>query len=151
MNLPSFFSRSLALLMVVGLALLWSLSGCFVLTLDEEWVVADTAVSVSTPQPAIPAQIGGLPVILRADLPPDAHTTLDLIQRGGPFPYRQDDSVFQNRERLLPLHPRGYYREYTVETPGASTRGARRFVVGQGGEFYYTADHYASFSRVWDP
>lgn len=74
--------------------------------------------------------------------------TLELIQRRGPFPHRQDGVVFQNRERRLPQHPRGYYHEYTVRTPGASNRGARRVVRGDGGELYYTRDHYRSFIRI---
>jgi ribonuclease T1 len=74
--------------------------------------------------------------------------TLDLIARGGPFPHRQDGSVFQNREGRLPSQPRGYYREYTVPTPGAGNRGARRIVVGQNGEKWYTRDHYRTFVRL---
>jgi len=83
-------------------------------------------------------------------LPPEAITTLDLILRGGPYPYRQDGGTFQNRERLLPERPRGYYREYTVPTPGAPDRGARRFVTGGDPPevFYYTQDHYRSFRRI---
>ncbi len=74
--------------------------------------------------------------------------TLDLIERGGPFPHKQDGVVFGNRERHLPQQPRGYYHEYTVRTPGAPTRGARRVVRGDGGELYYTRDHYRSFIRL---
>lgn len=74
--------------------------------------------------------------------------TLDLIERGGPFPHKQDGSVFGNRERRLPQQPRGYYHEYTVRTPGASNRGARRVVRGDGGELYYTRDHYRTFIRL---
>src|SRR5690606_15965546 len=83
-------------------------------------------------------------------LPPEALETLGLILSGGPFPYNQDDTTFQNREGLLPKQPRGYYREYAVPTPGASTRGARRIVTGGKPPeiFYYTADHYRSFSRI---
>jgi len=83
-------------------------------------------------------------------LPPEAIATLDLILRGGPYPYRQDGGTFQNRERLLPERPRGYYREYTVPTPGAPDRGARRFVTGGDPPevFYYTQDHYRSFRRI---
>ena len=85
-----------------------------------------------------------------AGLPPEAIETLALIKAGGPFPYRKDGSVFQNREKLLPRMPRGYYREYTVATPRARDRGARRIVAG--GEpaevFYYTSDHYRSFKRI---
>lgn len=86
-------------------------------------------------------------------LPPEAIDTLALIVRNGPFPYRQDGSVFQNRERRLPQQPRGYYREYTVKTPGSPDRGARRIVTGgEAGdapplEYHYTADHYRSFRR----
>ncbi len=86
---------------------------------------------------------------LRFDnLPRQAQDTIRLIDRDGPFPYRQDGAVFQNRERLLPSRPSGYYREYTVVTPGESDRGARRIIAGAGGELYYTADHYDSFKRV---
>jgi guanyl-specific ribonuclease Sa len=82
-------------------------------------------------------------------LPPEAIDTLKLIARSGPYPYRQDDGVFQNRERLLPPQPRGYYREYTVDTPGSRDRGARRIVTGGRPpvEYYYTEDHYRSFRR----
>jgi ribonuclease T1 len=86
-------------------------------------------------------------------LPPEAQTTHRLIHTGGPFPYAKDGSVFGNRERLLPRQPRGFYREYTVKTPGARNRGAKRIVCG--GEqpklpeaCYYTQDHYASFLRI---
>ncbi len=85
---------------------------------------------------------------LLAGLPPEAHETLALIKRGGPFPYSRDGIVFQNRENLLPAKSRGYYREYTVPTPGVKTRGARRIISGQGGEYYYTPDHYRSFLRI---
>ncbi|MBP6750536.1 MAG: ribonuclease [Xanthomonadaceae bacterium] len=82
-------------------------------------------------------------------LPPEAVATLRTIERGGPYPFRQDDSVFQNRERKLPPQPRGYYREYTVKTPGSRDRGARRIVAGgrPPAEFFYTDDHYRSFRR----
>ncbi len=84
-----------------------------------------------------------------AFLPPEAIATLQRIERGGPYPYRQDDGVFQNRERRLPPQPRGYYREYTVETPGSADRGARRIVTGgrPPTEYFYTGDHYRSFHR----
>jgi ribonuclease T1 len=83
-----------------------------------------------------------------ADLPPEARATLALIRAGGPFPHPQDGRSFGNRERRLPAKARGYYREYTVRTPGARDRGARRIVAGRGGEYYYTADHYRSFQRI---
>ncbi|MCX4980266.1 ribonuclease domain-containing protein [Streptomyces sp. NBC_00572] len=82
-------------------------------------------------------------------LPSQAYTTLRLIDAGGPFPYSQDGSVFQNREGVLPSHSLGYYHEYTVKTPGSSTRGARRIVTGNStAEDYYTADHYATFDLI---
>jgi ribonuclease T1 len=81
-------------------------------------------------------------------LPIEARATLELIRAGGPFPYPQDGRVFSNREKLLPLEDRGYYREYTVRTPGAGDRGARRIVAGRSGEYYYTEDHYRSFRRI---
>ena len=83
-----------------------------------------------------------------AQLPLEARATLELIKAGGPFPYRQDGRVFHNRERLLPLKQRGYYREYTVRTPGLRDRGPRRIVAGDAGEYYYTKDHYRSFRRI---
>jgi ribonuclease T1 len=81
-------------------------------------------------------------------LPPEARDTIALIHRGGPFPYARDGSVFHNRESLLPAGPSGYYREYTVTTPGTRDRGARRIVRGRAGELYYTGDHYRSFKRI---
>ncbi len=88
-----------------------------------------------------------------AQLPPQGQDVLRLIYQGGPFRYDKDGTVFFNRERLLPGHPRGYYREYTVPTPGLSHRGARRIVCGGAQPSlpetcYYTSDHYASFRRI---
>jgi ribonuclease T1 len=82
------------------------------------------------------------------DLPVEARATLELIRAGGPFPYRQDGRVFANREGHLPPKRRGYYKEYTVKTPRARDRAARRIVAGSGGEYYYTDDHYRSFKRI---
>ena len=82
------------------------------------------------------------------DLPPEARDTLELIRRGGPFPHAQDGRTFGNRERHLPPRERGYYREYTVRTPGARDRGARRIVAGGRSEYYYTEDHYRSFRKI---
>ena len=86
-------------------------------------------------------------------LPKEAQATLALVHQGGPFPYPKDGVVFGNRERLLPAHPGGYYREYTVKTAGARNRGARRIVCGgrqptTPDACFYTSDHYASFSRI---
>lgn len=87
-----------------------------------------------------------------AELPRQGAETYRLIQQGGPFPYEKDGTVFGNRERLLPAQKRGYYREYTVPTPGARNRGKRRIVCGGApttpDACYYTADHYASFRRI---
>lgn len=90
----------------------------------------------------------GLPIIAQSDLPRQARDTIALIRQGGPFPYDKDGATFQNREGLLPKRASGYYREYTVITPGSRDRGARRIVTGKGGELYYTDDHYDSFQRV---
>jgi len=97
-----------------------------------------------------------LPVIAAASLPQEARDTLAKIRTNGPFPYPRDGAVFGNRERLLPARSRGYYREYTVPTPRAKDRGARRIVAGSGstgdvrtsGEYYYSDDHYNSFKRI---
>ena len=94
----------------------------------------------------------GQTTITVAQLPPQGRETYALIHQGGPFPYEKDGTVFGNRERLLPLHKRGYYREYTVRTPGARNRGARRIVCGGKPRLpdacYYTSDHYASFREI---
>ena len=89
-----------------------------------------------------------LATVRYGQLPGQARVVIGLIAAGGPFPYRQDGAVFQNREGLLPRKSSGYYHEYTVETPGSPDRGARRIITGGQGEFYYTDDHYASFRRV---
>ncbi|WP_307716010.1 ribonuclease domain-containing protein [Streptomyces sp. V4I23] len=100
----------------------------------------------ATAAPASPAAVGE---ICYSALPSQAHDTLDLIEQGGPFPYEQDGTVFQNRESILPSQSSGYYHEYTVVTPGSPTRGARRIVTGEAAqEDYYTADHYESFDLV---
>jgi ribonuclease T1 len=102
------------------------------------------AASQSTP--------GALPEIAAAALPKEARQTVALIRSGGPYPYQRDGIVFGNRERLLPPQPRGYYHEYTVTTPGAGTRGARRIICGGDtrtlAECYYSDDHYQSFRRI---
>jgi ribonuclease T1 len=99
--------------------------------------------------PAATDPDSGLPVVALATLPVEARETVALIDRDGPFPYAKDGAVFGNRERLLPARPAGFYREYTVPTPGADDRGPRRIVTGDdGGQLFYTADHYASFVRV---
>ena len=89
-----------------------------------------------------------LAIISVAELPPQARDTLRAIKDGGPFAYPRDGVVFGNYERDLPKRPRGYYHEYTVKTPGARNRGARRIISGEPGEYYYTADHYKIFKRI---
>jgi len=90
--------------------------------------------------------------IALTELPREGRATHALIHHGGPFPYEKDGTVFGNRERLLPLHPRGYWREYTVKTPGTRGRGARRIVCGGKPRTpdvcYYSSDHYSSFRKI---
>ena len=113
-------------------------------------VVAALTIGVSATARVSPQD---MPTVRLPDLPREARSTKQLILDGGPFPYRKDGTTFFNRERLLPNHPRGFYREYTVRTPGSRDRGARRIVCG-GREptrpeaCYYTADHYASFRKI---
>ncbi len=112
-------------------------------------VAATAAIATAKESPAL----GGPGTIGLASLPAEAQQTQALILRGGPFPFPKDGTVFGNRERLLPSNPRGFYREYTVKTPGSRDRGARRIVCG-GPEparpeaCFYTADHYTSFKRI---
>ena len=99
-----------------------------------------------------PSYDGARTSIALSDLPPQGRTTYALIREGGPFPHDKDGSVFGNRERILPAQKRGYYREYTVKTPGSRDRGARRIVCGGKPRVpdacYYTGDHYASFREI---
>ena len=106
------------------------------------------------PAPAktpVPAP-GAHATVQLAELPRQGRETYELIRLGGPFPFEKDGTVFGNRERLLPANKRGYYREYTVRTPGSRDRGARRIVCGGPSRTphacYYTADHYASFRQI---
>lgn len=118
-------------------------------------VVAAVAIGLILPA-AAPAHAratpDALPDVAVATLPAEAQRTLALIREGGPFPYERDGVRFGNRERLLPAQPGHYYREYTVKTPGAKNRGARRIVCGGPPKApdvcYYTHDHYQSFSRI---
>lgn len=121
------------------------------------WVLA-TALLAAAPllqarEPRSEPRTDGLPTVALQALPKQAQETHALVLSGGPFPYAKDGSVFGNRERLLPRQSRGYYREYTVRTPGARNRGARRLVCGgtpptAPAACYYTEDHYASFRRI---
>jgi guanyl-specific ribonuclease Sa len=105
-----------------------------------------SSAAAAAPEPARAPAIAAEPS-LPSFLPHEARQTLALIASGGPFPYPQDDSVFGNREGRLPKQPRGYYREYTVQTPGLSHRGARRIITGgrPPAVYYYTDNHYESF------
>jgi ribonuclease T1 len=97
------------------------------------------------PAPATHPEVGEIAWL---DLPKEARETIALIRKAGPYPYAKDGAVFGNREAMLPRQNRGYYREYTVKTPGQRGRGARRIIWGKSGEFYYTEDHYNHFRRV---
>jgi ribonuclease T1 len=92
--------------------------------------------------------LSGIADIKAAALPPEARVTIVLVRKGGPFPHQRDGIAFGNREKILPPRERGWYREYTVNTPGARDRGARRIVAGRDGTLYYTGDHYRSFKRI---
>jgi ribonuclease T1 len=93
-----------------------------------------------------------LATVALSNLPAQGYETYQLIRQGGPFPYEKDGAIFGNRERLLPSHKRGYYREYTVKTPGSSNRGAKRIVCGGAATApdvcYFTVDHYASYRKI---
>ncbi|MFB7418744.1 ribonuclease domain-containing protein [Streptomyces sp. NPDC056121] len=102
----------------------------------------------AVPGRSTPAWARGMSTVPESGLPAEARTTLTLIDKGGPFPYAKDGSVFGNFERELPRQSRGYYHEYTVPTPGERDRGARRIVMGRSHETYYTDDHYESFKAV---
>lgn len=106
------------------------------------------AVLLWFPQVQTAGAAQGIPVITIAGLPAEARATLHAIKLGGPFVYERDGAEFGNYERILPRQPRGYYREYTVKTPGMHNRGARRIVCGPPVECYYTADHYQTFKRI---
>ncbi len=108
-----------------------------------------SAASTSSPTRAASRDQDGIPYVDLADLPKEAAETVDLIDAGGPFAYPgKDGSSFGNYEGVLPSRPRGYYAEYTVDTPGLSHRGARRIIAGDRGELYWTEDHYESFERI---
>ncbi|WP_424214740.1 ribonuclease domain-containing protein [Streptomyces sp. BI20] len=151
------FARTLprvlgALFLCVALAL--GLAGCGGKQDEPGKSPATSAGSAGTPSArppsaaATPGWARGMKTVRAADLPREARDTLALIDKGGPYPHRQDGTVFGNFERLLPKKQRGYYHEFTVRTPGSRDRGARRIVTGGGGEFYWTADHYKSFEAV---
>ncbi|MFE4621334.1 ribonuclease domain-containing protein [Streptomyces sp. NPDC056747] len=132
---------------LLALVLCVFLAGCS--AASDTVSTGPTAAAAAPSAPAADATgTSGLPTVRAPDLPPEARRTLDLIARGGPYPYAKDGAVFSNFERLLPREERGYYREYTVKTPGERDRGARRIVTGRDGEIYWTDDHYESFREV---
>lgn len=131
---PSASPRRAGYFLVLLLAALLGLAGC-----------GSSGSSASSNPGLKPA---GMATIAEANLPAEARDVIKRLDDGGSFKYRQDGVTFQNRERLLPSEPSGYYREYTVVTPGAVDRGARRLVLGKNGELYYTPDHYKSFLWV---
>ncbi|MFF3086852.1 guanine-specific ribonuclease N1 and T1 [Streptomyces nojiriensis] len=106
------------------------------------------AAAASASAAAVPGWAKGMATVRADGLPQQARDVLALIDKGGPYAYRQDGTVFGNFEKALPKQKRGYYHEYTVRTPGERDRGARRIVTGEGGEFFYTDDHYDTFKAV---
>lgn len=124
------------------------LAAIVLLALVAWWQYQPQAPLTPPPPEATGGQTSGA-VHLPDFLPPEAQHTLALIRHRGPYPFRQDGVIFHNREGLLPSQPRGYYHEYTVATPGARTRGARRIVTGGNPPevYYYTGDHYRTFRR----
>lgn len=126
----------------------WLLVALALFAAWQWWRQAPPPIPEATPPVATPD--ARAPQSREAALPREAYDTLQRIHAGGPFAHRQDGSVFQNRERELPRRERGYYREYTVETPGSRDRGARRIVTGgqPPSEYWYTEDHYRSFHRI---
>jgi ribonuclease T1 len=125
----------------------WTLALCSVLLLAQSFEVAGMRAAWARERPARIA-----PTIPAEQLPAQARQTLRLIRQGGPFPYAKDGIVFGNYEHILPQRRRGYYREYTVPTPGSRNRGAQRIVCGGPKRApdlcYYTHDHYASFQSI---
>ena len=130
---PSASTRRVQPLLVLLIAAVLALAGCG---------GSSSKGSAAALKPA------GMATVAEASLPAEARDVIQRIDDGGTFQYRQDGVTFQNRERRLPSEPGGYYREYTVATPGAADRGARRLILGRHGELYYTPDHYRSFLWV---
>ncbi|UFR05686.1 ribonuclease N [Streptomyces sp. Go40/10] len=142
---PRFVPRALAGLLVC-LAVL--LTGCSSASGPASHASHASRASSAPPAASAPAWARGTATVPQSRLPAEARRTLALVDRGGPFPYAKDGAVFGNFEGRLPRHPRGYYHEYTVPTPGSRDRGARRLVTGRAGEIYYTDDHYETFRAV---
>ncbi|WP_371651169.1 MULTISPECIES: ribonuclease domain-containing protein [unclassified Streptomyces] len=134
--------RTTVAVLLACLALL--LTGCAGASKKDAEPSGATASSAA----ATPGWAKGRATVRASQLPPEARQTLKLIDQGGPFPYAKDGTVFGNFEKALPQQKRGYYHEYTVNTPKSRDRGARRLVTGQSGEIYYTGDHYKTFKAV---
>ncbi len=159
-------SEFLGLLLVLAVAIgIWLLNGRDPGTPTAEPITPDSSTSASLQPSERPTfdsngavdsgdpvsgvdPDSGLPLIDERELPDEAIDVLGRIDAGGPFRYDKDGSRFGNFEGILPDEYDGYYAEYTVDTPGLSHRGARRIVTGDGGEYYWTQDHYESFSRI---
>ncbi|BBZ57156.1 ribonuclease domain-containing protein [Mycolicibacterium phocaicum] len=142
-----------AAVLACGVALLLALTpGCAKNSATLTGPAPTASPTAHTPSPTRQNK-SGLPACQLSSLPAEAATTVNLIHRGGPFPYSRDGIVFGNFERRLPNQQRGYYHEYTVPTPGAKTRGTRRVITGgepptNPPEFYYTGDHYETFCQI---
>lgn len=132
---------AIAVVLAVLLAIVW------MTTRSNDTSTAGTQ-TVATTHPLVVTTISNdddVDTVSTEDLPREAQQVLATIRRGGPYRYRQDGVTFENRERLLPPHPKGWYREFTVTTPGSADRGPRRLILGRDGRVWYTADHYRSF------
>jgi len=144
--------RWLLLLAAAAMLVAWLVAGGGQGDDDPAGDGGSTSSTTSSPDDATDATdaASGLPVVRLAALPPEAARTVEVIDAGGPFPEPDHDGgTFGNREELLPDQPMGYYREYTVPTPGVDDRGARRIVAGDDGEeLYWTDDHYSSFALI---
>lgn len=138
----------LALLAFGGTGFLESLTGSPTPAVSSRAEAGQGAAGQGSPGAAAPANPSGLAAVNESRLPAEARQTLASIRAGGPYRYSQDNKTFGNFERILPRRDSGYYREYTVPTPGESDRGARRIITGSGGEKYYTEDHYESFKFI---
>jgi ribonuclease T1 len=133
---PRSYEAAIGVVIVAVLAIVFFLSG------------GGTGKTHPGRQPTHATAVDGAGTVSYRQVPPEAQQTVKRIRRGGPFPYSHDGAVFANREGHLPAEPRGFYHEYTVDTPGSSDRGARRIVAGQQGQLFYTDDHYRTFKRI---
>lgn len=145
---PARRARPPVTLLALLIAALLSLAGCGSSSGKSSNPDPTVAASTAASPAASTAKPSGMAAVAEASLPAEARDVIRRIEDGGAFQYRQDGVTFENREGRLPAEPRGYYREYTVTTPGAADRGARRLILGRDGELYYTPDHYRTFQWV---